>query len=369
MILKTVKNVQQSKKYRSNVLFSPFNLFQYITFRAAGAIITSLAICFLFGPTLIAYLKKLKIGQTVRTDGPPTHLAKSGTPTMGGLLILISMVVSTLLWARLDNRFILILLGSTLWLGFLGFCDDYLKLVKKNPKGLSARKKLLGQAIIATGVGLYLWFFPSNAVYPTHLGIPYMKNMIINISFVYLLLVVLVIVGSSNAVNLTDGLDGLAIGNLIIAAFALSVFSYAAGHAKIANYLRVMPVSGAGEITIFLAALVGSGLGFLWFNSYPAQVFMGDTGSLFLGGALGIVSVFIKQEIILAIIGGVFVAEAISVILQVYSFKHFKKRIFKMAPLHHHFELCNLAESKVTARFWIIGIILALVALASLKLR
>jgi phospho-N-acetylmuramoyl-pentapeptide-transferase len=321
------------------------------------------------GPFLIEYLKKLKIGQTIRTDGPPTHLAKSGTPTMGGLLILISLLVSTLLWARLDNRFILLVLAGTIWLGFLGFWDDYLKLVKKNPKGLHPQMKFLGQFILGLMVAMYLWFKPTDPLYASLVNIPYLKEVFIDLGIGYILFVILVIVGSSNAVNLTDGLDGLAIGNIIIAALPLLVFAYSSGNAKIAHYLRIVPVPGSGELSVFLGALVGSGLGFLWFNSFPAQVFMGDTGSLFLGGALGMTAVIIKQELILVVIGGVFVMETLSVILQVFSFKRFGKRIFKMAPIHHHFELCNWAEPKVTVRFWIIGIILALVSLSSLKLR
>lgn len=355
--------------YPLHELFTPFNIFQYISVRAAGAILTSLIISFLCGPSFIDYLRRLKIGQTVRSDGPQTHLSKSGTPTMGGALILISMVVSTLLWARLDNRFIILLLIGTVWLGFLGFRDDYLKLVKKNPKGLNPRYKLLGQSVLAAGVALYLWFFPPNIEYATRINVPYLKHVFLNLYAVYILFAMIVIVGSSNAVNLTDGLDGLAIGNIIIAALTLTLFAYFAGHAKIAQYLRVVPVPGAGEISVFLAAMVGAGIGFLWFNAFPAQVFMGDTGSLFLGGALGLVAVCIKQELILVIIGGVFVMETISVIMQVYSFRYLGRRVFRMAPLHHHFELGGWAETKVTVRFWIVGIILALVAFSSLKLR
>jgi phospho-N-acetylmuramoyl-pentapeptide-transferase len=288
---------------------------------------------------------------------------------MGGLLILISLLVSTLLWARLDNRFILLVLAGTIWLGFLGFWDDYLKLVKKNPKGLNSQMKFLGQFILGLLFAVYLWFKPSDISYATLVNIPYLKEVFVDFGVGYILFVILIIVGTSNGVNLTDGLDGLAIGNIIIAALPLLVFSYSAGNVKIAHYLRIIPVQGAGELSVFLAALVGSGLGFLWFNSFPAQVFMGDTGSLFLGGAMGMTAVIIKQELILVVIGGVFVMETLSVILQVFSFKRFGKRIFKMAPIHHHFELCNWAEPKVTVRFWIIGIILALVSLSSLKLR
>jgi phospho-N-acetylmuramoyl-pentapeptide-transferase len=349
--------------------FSPLNIFQYITFRSGAAILTSLLLCYLLGPSMIGYLKKLKIGQTIRTDGPPTHLAKSGTPTMGGLLILFSLVVSTLLWARLDNRFIILALLSTVWLGIIGFWDDYLKLVKKNPKGLNPKTKFIFQTMLAVAVSAYLWYFPPNELFATKVNIPYLKDVFVNLYFGYMIFSTMMIVGYSNAVNLTDGLDGLAIGNFVIAAITLSLFTYFSGNFKIAEYLRIVPVSGSGELTVFLAAMMGAGLGFLWFNSYPAEVFMGDTGSLFLGGALGLVAVCIKQELILLVIAGVFVMEVGSVILQVYSFRHAKKRIFKMAPIHHHFELSGWAETKVTVRFWIIGIILALVALASLKIR
>ncbi|HBU68907.1 MAG TPA: phospho-N-acetylmuramoyl-pentapeptide-transferase [Elusimicrobia bacterium] len=349
--------------------FSPFNLFQYITFRVGGAILTSLLICFIFGPPLLKFLKQFKISQTIRTDGPPTHLSKHGTPTMGGLLILVSMVISTLLWARLDNRFIVVVLISTLWLGLLGFWDDYLKLIKKDPKGLDSQVKFLGQLVLALGVSIYIWLYPSNHQYASLVNIPYLKLTFIDLYSGYILFSALIIVGSSNGVNLTDGLDGLAIGNLIIAAFTLGALAYFAGHMKIAQYLKIIPVAGAGELTVFLASLTGAGLGFLWFNSFPAQMFMGDTGSLFLGGVLGMTAIFIKQELILVVVGGVFVMEALSVILQVYSFRHRKKRIFKMAPIHHHFELSGWAEPKVTVRFWIIGIMLALLALSSLKVR
>jgi phospho-N-acetylmuramoyl-pentapeptide-transferase len=350
-------------------LITPFNLFQYITFRAGGAILTSLVISFVMGPPLLRRLKELKIGQTVRTDGPATHLVKSGTPTMGGLLILTSLLVSTLLWARLDNRFILFTIAGTICLGLLGFWDDYLKLVKKNPKGLAAHRKFIAQSAFALVVAVYLWFFPSNPEHVSSINIPYLKNVFVDLYWGYILFVMIVIVGSSNAVNLTDGLDGLAIGNLIIAAMAMSLFAYFSGHLKIAQYLRIVPVAGAGELSVFLAAMVGAGLGFLWFNAHPAEMFMGDTGSLFLGGTLGLTAVFIKQELILVVIGGVFVMEALSVIMQVYSFRHFGKRVFKMAPIHHHFELSGWAESKVTVRFWIIGAVLALLAFSSLKLR
>ena len=354
--------------YLFHTLFN-INLFQYITFRAGGAILTSLIITFVIGPIIIRNLKKYKIGQTVRSDGPKTHQVKSGTTTMGGLIIILSLLFSTILWARLDNPFILWLIAATIYFGMIGFVDDYLKLVKKNPKGLSARKKLLFQSIFAILVIIYLYFYPTNTQYATSLNIPYLKTTFLEMSFLYFVLIFLVIVGSSNAVNLTDGLDGLATGNIIIAALTLAVFSYLIGHSHISSYLKVPYVAGAGEISVFLTALFGAGLGFLWYNAYPAEIFMGDTGSLCLGGLLGLSAVFIKQELILFIVGGIFVAEALSVMIQVSVFKRTKKRVFRMAPIHHHFELGGLAETKVTIRFWIVGIILAIIAIASLKLR
>ncbi len=345
------------------------NIFQYITFRAVGAILTSLLITFIIAPFIIKNLKKYKIGQTIRNDGPTTHLIKSGTTTMGGIIIIISLLVSSILWARLDNNFILWLIFATIYFGSIGFTDDYLKLVKKNPKGLSARKKLLFQSMFALLVIIYLYFFPTNLQYATSLNIPYLKTTFIDVSLLYFVLIFFVIVGSSNAVNLTDGLDGLATGNIIIVALTLAVFSYVIGNINISSYLKVPYVIGTGEISVFLMALFGSGLGFLWYNSYPAEIFMGDTGSLCLGGLLGLSAVFIKQELILVVVGGVFVAEALSVMIQVFVFKRTKKRVFKMAPLHHHFELGGLKETKVTIRFWIVGIILAIIAIASLKLR
>lgn len=345
------------------------NIFQYITFRAGGAILTSLIISFIVGPYIIKTLKKYKISQTIRNDGPKTHQLKSGTTTMGGIIIIISMLVSTILWARLDNPFILWLIAATMYFGAIGFVDDYLKLVKKNPKGLSARKKLIFQSIFAVFLIVYLYFNPTNSQYATALNIPYLKTNFVEMSFLYFILTFFVIVGSSNAVNLTDGLDGLAIGNIIIAAVTLAVFSYLIGNVNTSAYLKVAHVSGAGEISVFLMALFGAGLGFLWYNTYPAEIFMGDTGSLCLGGLLGLTAVFIKQELILFILGGIFVAEALSVMIQVSVFRRTGKRFFRMAPLHHHFELGGLAETKVTIRFWIVGIILAIIAIASLKLR
>jgi phospho-N-acetylmuramoyl-pentapeptide-transferase len=350
-------------------VFTPFNVFQYITFRAGGAILTSLLICFAVGPYIIKQLGNFKIKQIVRTDGPAMHLSKSGTPTMGGLLILLSVVTSTFLWARLDNRFILWLLTGTLWFGFLGFCDDCLKLKKRNSSGLSVKGKIFGQTVFAASLAVYLNFSPPNLEFATLVNVPFLKNFFINFSFLYALFVIIVVVGSSNAVNLTDGLDGLAIGNLTIVAFSLALFAYFAGHFRIANYLKIINVFGAGEISIFLFAVVGSGLGFLWYNSYPAEVFMGDTGSLFLGGVLGMSSLFVKQEFVLVLLGGVFVIEALSVLIQIFYYKRAGKKVFKMAPLHHHYEMLGLSEMKVTIRFWIAGVILAILSFASLKLR
>lgn len=355
--------------YPLHVYFFPFNVFKYITFRAGAAIFTSLLLSLFIAPLLIKKLKQLHIGQQIREDGPPTHMKKAGTPTMGGLIILISLVVSTFLWARLDNRFTIIILFSTLWLGLLGFLDDYLKLIKKRSRGLMARYKLFGQSILALIIVIYLYYYPANPRYITQLNIPYLKDFFINFGLLYALFAILLVVGSSNAVNLTDGLDGLAVGSILIAAMTYALMAYLAGHAKFSSYLGIVPVSGAGELSIFLGSMAGAGLGFLWFNSYPAEVFMGDTGSLFLGGTIGIVALLIKQELLLLIVGGIFVIEALSVILQVASFKLRGKRVLKMAPLHHHFELTGWSEPKVVIRFWIVGIILALIALSALKLR
>lgn len=349
--------------------FSPFNIFQYITFRAGGAIITALLLSYILTPMLIAALKKRSISQRIRKDGPESHMLKKGIPSMGGLSILVSMVMSTLLWAKLTNRYIIILLITVIYLGVTGFLDDYLKWVKNNSRGLPAKFKLLCQCVLAFFIAWYLYAYPVNLEYMNKINVPYFKDLYVNIGVLYILFIMLVVVGSSNAVNLTDGLDGLAIGSLIIAAITYSLFAYLAGHIKFSSYLGIIPVSGAGELSIFLVAMVGAGLGFLWYNCYPAEIFMGDTGSLFLGGAIGVVAVIIKQELLLVIVGGIFVIEVMSVILQVGSFKLRGKRIFMMSPLHHHFELKGINEPKITIRFWIVGIILALLALSSLKVR
>ena len=355
--------------YPLSEFFSPFNIFQYITFRAGGAVLTSLMITFLIAPYIIRKLKELKVGQTVRDCAPSNHHCKSGTPTMGGIIIIISIILSVLLWARLDNVYILWLLGATLFFGTIGFADDYLKLTKKNPKGLSGRKKIFWQTLFSLAVIAYLFSHPVNTQFATSLDIPFFKDCFLPLSYLYFVLILFVIVGSSNAVNLTDGLDGLAIGNIIVVTLTLALFSYFIGNYNISSYLKIIYVSGAGEISVFLMAMFGASLGFLWYNAHPAEIFMGDTGSLCLGGVLGLIAVFIKQELILFLVGGIFVVEALSVLIQVAVFKRTNKRVFKMAPLHHHFELGGLRETKVTIRFWIIGIILAIIAIASLKIR
>jgi len=350
--------------------FSPLNVFQYITFRAGGAVMTFFVMGWQWGPCLVAKLGTFDIGQIRRTDGPQTHLAKQGTTTMGGLLIFLTLVVSTALWARMDNRFILLMLFTTVVLAFTGWMDDYTKLVKKNPKGASSRFKFSLQIFTAISVVGYLAVNPPNAEYANLLSIPYTKELYLNLGFLYAALAMLVIIGSSNAVNLTDGLDGLAAGSIVFTALTFAIIAYAAGNVKWAAYLKLIYVDGAGEITVFLSALIGSCLGFLWYNAHPAEVFMGDTSSLFLGGAIGTAAIVTKQELLLPVAGGIFLVETLSVILQMGSFKlRNKKRLFLMAPIHHHFELKGIAESKVTVRFWIVGIMLMLIALSSLKIR
>jgi phospho-N-acetylmuramoyl-pentapeptide-transferase len=345
-----------------------FNVFRYITFRFASAILTALLISFIFGPAVIRKLKELKVGQQVRCDGPETHLCKAGTPTMGGILILMAVVVPTLLWSDLKNVYVWLVIAATLSFGAVGFYDDYLKVVRKKSEGLKARYKFGWQVLIGLSIGLVLYFNPLDPN-KTILSIPFFKSWIINLAWFYVPFVVLVLVGSSNAVNLTDGLDGLAIGLVGIAATANAFLVYVTGHKVFASYLQVMYLPGTGELTVFCGALMGASLGFLWYNSHPAEVFMGDVGSLALGGALGMLAILTKHEIILVIVGGIFVAEALSVIFQVASFKSRGKRIFRMAPVHHHFEQLGWAESKVIVRFWLLGIILALVGLSTLKLR
>ncbi|MCX7716359.1 MAG: phospho-N-acetylmuramoyl-pentapeptide-transferase [Endomicrobia bacterium] len=349
-------------------MFSGFNLFRYITFRSFLGFCFGFTICALSTPWFIKYLKKKQFVQTIREDGPKTHLAKQHTPTMGGVVILLCLVISILLSARL-NRFVIWCLITVLYLGVLGFIDDYLKIIKKHPRGVSAKYKLFFQLFFSLILCIYLYIFPPNYLYSTHLHIPYLKEAFINLGIAYFIIVMLTFVGSSNGINLTDGLDGLAIGNIVFVSITYAILSYLTGNYKLASYLKLIYVAGAGELTVVLACLAGVGLGFLWHNSYPATIFMGDTGSLFLGGLIGIIAVFIKQELLLIIAGGVFVVEALSVIIQVWHYKKTKRRVFLMAPLHHHYELKGYHESKITIRFWIVSILLSIIALSSLKIR
>ena len=349
--------------------FILFNLFRYLTFRTGGAIMTSLILCFLIGPRMIRWLKaKQAAGQPIREDGPESHFKKAGTPTMGGLMILISVCISTILWADIANPFIWMSLLVMVGFGMIGFMDDYLKLTKRNTKGLSARMKLLIQILIAAvATGVIMMALPDSMA--THVAIPFFKNFMINLSWFFIVWSVFVMIGASNAVNLTDGLDGLAIVPVAIAAACFGLISYLVGNAVFSNYLQIPFVPGTGELAILCGALVGASMGFLWFNAPPAMVFMGDTGSLAMGGVLGAMAIITKHELVLAIIGGLFVLETVSVIVQVASFKLTGKRIFKMAPLHHHFEKKGWSESTVVIRFWIIAMILALIGLSTLKLR
>ncbi len=348
--------------------FSALNVFQYITLRAICAVLTALAISLTIGPLMIRKLSIYKIGQTVRQDGPPTHFDKVGTPTMGGLLILASVLFATLLWADLSNRFVQVVLFTCCFFGVIGWYDDYQKLVHKDPVGMGSRNKFLSQSVVALIAAVWL-YLSAEAPVDTTLIIPLFKDVAIPLGILFLPLCYLVIVGTSNAVNLTDGLDGLAIVPAAMVAGALAVFCYLSGNAIFSEYLQIPRVPGAGEVAIFCAALVGAGLGFLWFNTYPAQVFMGDIGSLSIGASLGVVAVIARQELVLVVMGGIFVLETVSVILQVASFKLTGKRIFRMAPIHHHFELKGWPEPRVIVRFWIISLILVLIGLATLKVR
>ena len=365
-------------------VFTPFRVFYYSTVRTAFASLTALFLCVALGPWLIAKLREFQIGQYIREDGPKSHMKKAGTPTMGGLLIVISIVVPTLLWANLRNPYIWVALFGLVSFGAIGFYDDYTKIRRMRNLGLTSRQKFGLQVIAAVLVGLCLLVMHSRGSYSTAINFPFFKqfkpDLLITsflsnpltypLAFVFFyLFVALVLVGSSNAVNLTDGLDGLAIGLMIIASGAMTVLSYLTGHAEFARYLDLDRLAGANELTIFCAAMTGASLGFLWYNAHPAEVFMGDVGSLALGGGLGVVAVLIKQEVLLIFIGGVYVMEALSVILQVGSFKLRGKRIFKMAPIHHHFEALGWPESKIITRFWILGLVMALFALTTLKLR
>jgi phospho-N-acetylmuramoyl-pentapeptide-transferase len=343
-----------------------FNVFKYISFRTIMATLTALMVSFLLGRPLVDYLRAFQIGQMIRDDGPSSHQEKSGTPTMGGVLILFAVTFSCLLWVRWDNVYVWIVFGVTIVYGLIGFLDDYLKIVRKSHKGLSGRQKLGSQILIGALVGFILWMDPS---FKTTMVVPFFKNVNPDLGIWYIPFAALVLAGASNAVNLTDGLDGLAIGPVMVCGMTYLLFAYIAGHLRLAQYLQVAYVPGAGELCVMCGAMLGAGMGFLWYNAYPAEVFMGDVGSLSLGGMLGAVALVTKNEVLLIIAGGLFVIEAVSVILQVVSFKTTGKRIFRMAPIHHHFELQGWAEPKVIVRFWIISIIFALMAVSTLKLR
>ena len=347
---------------------SAFHLFQYLTFRAIMATLTALAVSLLLGPGMIRRLAALKAGQVIRQDGPQSHLSKAGTPTMGGALILLAIAVTTLLWSDLHNRYVWLVLVLTLAFGAIGFVDDYKKLVKKDSRGLIARWKYFWQSVFGLGAALFLYFTAENSA-ATALFLPLFKQVALPLGVLFVPLAYLMIVGFSNAVNLTDGLDGLAILPSVMVAAALGVFAYLAGNAVFSQYLAIPAIPGAGELAIFTGALAGAGLGFLWFNTYPAQVFMGDIGALAIGAALGSIAVIVRQEVVLLIMGGVFVMETASVMLQVASFKLTGRRIFRMAPIHHHFELKGWPEPRVIVRFWIISVVLVLVGLATLKVR
>ncbi|MGD0169019.1 MAG: phospho-N-acetylmuramoyl-pentapeptide-transferase [Smithella sp.] len=353
--------------YPLHTTFSFFNVFRYITFRTIIASITALLIFLFLGQWMIQKLQEMQVGQQIRDDGPQSHLAKKGTPTMGGILIILAVVVSTLLWTNLSNVYVWMILLVTIGYGLIGFIDDYRKLSGKSSKGVSGKTRLTAEITIALFVSMILYIMPG---FNSQITIPFFKTVLPHLGWGYVLLSTFIIVGAANAVNLTDGLDGLAIGPVVICFATYLLFAYFAGNVKVASYLQIVHVSGAGELTVFCGAIVGAGLGFLWFNAYPAEIFMGDVGSLSLGGALGTIAIITKQEILLAIVGGIFVMETFSVIFQVGYFKITGgKRILRMAPLHHHFELKGWAEPKVIVRFWIISILLALLAISTLKLR
>ncbi len=347
---------------------SGFNVFQYLTLRSILGVLTALSISLIVGPRLIRYLNNYNIGQSVRDDGPESHFGKAGTPTMGGTLILVAIVVSTLLWSDLSSRFVWVVLFVTIGFGVIGWVDDYKKIVYGNSGGLSARSKYFWQSVIGLSAALAL-FHTAQFPIETQLIVPFIKNILIDLGWMYVVLTYFVIVGSSNAVNLTDGLDGLAILPTVLVGGALGVFAYVTGNINFSGYLGIPYVPGVGEMVIFCGAIVGAGLGFLWFNTYPAQIFMGDVGALSLGAALGVTAVIVRQEIVLFIMGGIFVAETVSVMVQVASFKLTGRRVFRMAPLHHHYELKGWPEPRIIVRFWIITVVLVLVGLASLKVR
>jgi phospho-N-acetylmuramoyl-pentapeptide-transferase len=349
--------------------FSLFNVFRYITFRTALATLTALLISLALGPWFIQRLRDFQIGQQIRPEGPLSHQRKKGTPTMGGLLILIAVILPSLLWADPANPYVWIALISTLLYGIIGFADDYLKLTRKRSLGLTARQKFASQILVALGIGYALFWMAGRGLYTTHLSLPFFKHFDPDLGWIFIPWTVLVVVGAANAVNLTDGLDGLAIGSSLIASGTYAILAYVAGHAKVSTYLDVPNIRGVGELAVICGALVGASLGFLWFNCHPAQVFMGDVGSMAIGGGLGTIALLIKQEALLVFVGGLFVIEAVSVIAQVGSFKLRGKRVLKMAPIHHHFEAIGWTETQVVIRFWIVAIIFALLGLSTLKLR
>jgi phospho-N-acetylmuramoyl-pentapeptide-transferase len=360
-----------------NVHYSPpgFDIFRFITFRAAAAAITALVISWLVGPRVIRILQRRQIGETAKVEAPSSHLAKAGTPTMGGLIVLASSVIPVVLWGQLQNTYIWLILFATISLGAVGFIDDYLKVVKKYPKGLIGEYKIIGQVIVGLIVGGVLYFLPPVAQTKSMTMIPFFKNALFDFGLFYIPVIVFVITSTSNAVNLTDGLDGLAIGTISISFLSIALMCYVGGNVRYAEYLAIPYLPGSGELTVFSAAIIGAGLGFLWYNAYPAQVFMGDTGSLALGGALGAVMVMIKKELLLPILGGIFFAETVSVLVQKVYFKYTKRkygqgrRVFRMAPMHHHFELLGWSEPKIVLRFYIIAVILAIVSMATFKVR
>jgi phospho-N-acetylmuramoyl-pentapeptide-transferase len=354
--------------YNLHEWFSPMNVFRYITFRTSLAILTAMVFSLIFGPWIIRRLKRLSMTQQIRGDGPKTHMNKAGTPTMGGILIIVCILISVFLWGDLKNKYIWVMIVSLAGFGFIGLLDDYLKVIRKNHKGLRAIYKFGNQIALALLIGVFLYMNPKDP-YADVLSVPFFKKWLFDLGWFYIPFSIIVIIGSSNAVNLTDGIDGLAIGLVAVAALATGALVYISGHKGLAQYLQVLYLPLTGELTVFCGAMFGASLGFLWYNSYPADVFMGDVGSLGLGGSLGTIAVITKHEIVLAVVGGIFVIETISVILQVFSFKLTGKRIFKMAPIHHHFELKGWPEPKVIVRFWIIGIMLALLSLATLKVR
>jgi len=354
--------------YGMHEWFSPLNVFRYITFRTSLAVLTAMFFSLVLGPWIIRKLKRLSVTQQIREDGPKAHMGKAGTPTMGGILIILCILLAILMWGDLRNIYIWALIVSLVGFGGIGLLDDYLKLVRQSHKGLRAYQKFGMQILLAFLIGIFLYMNPGDP-YADVLSIPFFKQWLIDLGLVYIPFSVIVIVGSSNAVNLTDGIDGLAIGLVAVAMLANGVLVYISGHKGLAQYLQVLFLPGTGELTVFCGAMFGAALGFLWFNSYPADVFMGDVGSLGLGGTLGTLAVITKHEIVLAVVGGIFVIETISVMMQVASFKMTGKRVFKMAPIHHHFELKGWPEPKVIVRFWIVGIMLALLSLATLKVR